>query len=157
MQIPINDNTFWIAYGASNVGGAILAYTGLKAPRLARYLFATLFAWACWFNLDTVFETPDVYLDYSYLAYFKFYADFINGFFADHVVAIITTVAICQGLMSLGFLVGGRWMAYAAIGAIAFFVSIAPLGIGSAFPSTVLMAVGAYGVRRSVSVSRSQE
>lgn len=149
MQIPMNDNTFWVAYGASNFGGAILAYTGWKYPKIARYLFAALFAWASWFNFDTVFETPNVYLDWSYIAAFKWYADFINGFFADHVVAIISTVATCQALMSLGMLVGGMWQRIAAIGAITFFICVAPLGIGSAFPSTVLMAVGAYGVLRS--------
>jgi hypothetical protein len=39
----------------------------------------------------------------------------------------------------------GGWPARAAlIGAIAFLIAITPLGVGSGFPSTVLMAVGCY-------------
>ncbi len=148
MQLPISDSTFWLAYWTSNIGGAILAITGWKWVRIARYLFAALFGWASWFNLDTVASTPDVYLDYALLTPVRFYSDFITGWFADHVTGAVMTVAIGQGLIAIGMLLGKTWARIAAVGAMAFLLAVAPLGLGSAFPASLLMAVGAYFVYR---------
>jgi len=148
MQLPISDSTFWLAYWTSNIGGAILAITGWKWMRIARYLFAALFGWACWFNLDTVGSTPEVYLDYALLTPVRMYSDFITGWFADHVVGVVTAVAIGQGLIAIGMLLGKMWARIAAIGAMAFLLAVAPLGLGSAFPASLLKAVGAFFVYR---------
>lgn len=149
MQLPVNDSTFWIGYWASNIGGAVIAITGWKFTRIARFLLASLFAWACWFNLDTVAETPDAYVDYAWLTPFSWYSEFMNGYFAANVTEIVTAVSIAQGLLALGFLLGRLYARIAAIGTIIFLMVVLPLGIGSAFPAPILMAIGAYFVFRN--------
>ena len=148
MQLPVNDSTFWIGYWASNIGGAIIAFTGWRFTRIARFLLASLFAWACWFNLDTVAETPEVYVDYAWLTPFGWYADLMTGWFAANVTAIVTTVSIVQGLIAIGYLIGRRYARMAALVTIAFLLVVLPLGLGSAFPAPILMGIGAWFVYR---------
>ena len=149
MQLPVNDSTFWLGYWASNIGGAVIAITGWKFTRVARFLLASLFAWACWFNLDTVAETPEVYVDYAWLTPFQWYSAIMTGWFAANVTEIVTIVSIGQGLLAVGLLLGGIYARIAAIGTIIFLLIVLPLGLGSAFPAPILMAIGAYFVYRN--------
>ena len=149
MQLPVNDSTFWVGYWASNIGGAVIAVTGWKFTRIARFLLASLFAWACWFNLDTVAETPEVYVDYAWLTPFQWVSELMTGWFAANVTAIVTAVSIAQGLIALGLLLGGIYARIAAIGTMLFLLAVLPLGIGSAFPAPILMAIGAFFVYRN--------
>ncbi|MBK6760941.1 MAG: hypothetical protein IPH85_05870 [Ignavibacteria bacterium] len=155
MQIIYDDSTFWIAYGVSNAGGAILAITAAKWPIASRYLYTALFGWACWFNITTVLDTPEVYADYAYFAVFPFLVDFIDGWFSSNTLAVIIPVAIGQGLIALGMMLGGRWQRFAAIGAMTFFVAVMPLGIGSAFPATLLMGIGAFFLMKNASTQHT--
>ncbi len=149
MQLPVNDSTFWVGYWASNIGGAVIAITGWKFTRIARFLLASLFAWACWFNLDTVAETPAVYVDYAWLTPFQWYSEVMTGWFAANVTEVVTVVSIGQGLIAVGLLMGGIYARIAAIGTIIFLMVVLPLGLGSAFPAPILMAIGAYFVYRN--------
>lgn len=155
MQIVFNDSAFWVAYGASNVGGAILALTAWKWPRVSRYLYAALLGWACWFNISMANSAPETYTDYAYFAIAGFIVDFILGWFAQHATLVVTCIGVGQGLIALGMLFGGRWQRYAAVGAIIFFVAVLPLGIGSAFPATLLMAIGAFLLYKNASSALS--
>ncbi|MCX6140432.1 MAG: hypothetical protein NTX15_06315, partial [Candidatus Kapabacteria bacterium] len=106
-------------------------------------------AWACWFNVTTVLTKPEMYADYAYFAVFPALVNFIDGWFANHTAMVVIPLAIGQGLISLGMLLGGQWQRYAAIGAMIFFVAVMPLGIGSAFPATLLMGIGAFLLYRN--------
>lgn len=116
-------------------------------PRVARALFALLFAWACATNWSVVLERPSVYLEYGGLSVMALYREFIGGFFASHVLPIVGAIATCQGLIAAGLLMGGRPARIALVGAAVFLLAIAPLGVGSAFPSTVIMATGCFRLR----------
>ncbi|HPF67714.1 MAG TPA: hypothetical protein PLC20_08575, partial [Flavobacteriales bacterium] len=56
----------------------------------------------------------------------------------------IGAIAFGQGLVALGLLGRGMLRRIAAIGGIVFLVAIAPLGVGSAFPSSLLLALGLF-------------
>ncbi len=118
----------------SNWGGTVVAS--------GRLLYVALFAWACSVNWQTAIERPRVYLEYADLAVVDLYREFIRGFFAAHIPAIVGTIATCQGLIAAALFAGGKPARVALVGAIVFLVMIAPLGVGSGFPATVIMAVG---------------
>lgn len=135
------------AYASMHAGAILVSLFMLVSawrwPRVARVEYIALFAWACWVNWSTVTRTPSVYFEYGGFAVVPAYRAFIGGAFRQQVVAIVGTIATCQGLIALGLLVGGVWARVALFGAIVFLGAIAPLGVGSGFPSTLIMAAGA--------------
>jgi hypothetical protein len=125
----------------SNLVALIILFAALKWPRLARLLFFLLFAWASWMNWTTAIEKPHVYLEYGTLTWSEFYRNFINGWFAQHIQLSVDFIAACQGLIALSMLLN-KWIFKAgAIGAILFLLAIVPFGVGSGFPTTLIMAI----------------
>jgi len=109
--------------------------------RLAgRIFFVLLFLWAAQVNFLTAFSRPDAYLDYAPLALVDWYRDFIRGFFAQHVTAIVAAIALGQLAIAILVSLSGRGVSVGLWGAIVFLVAIAPLGVGSGFPTTLIMA-----------------
>lgn len=123
----------------------LLAVAAWKRPNLGRFSFATLFAWAAFVNLRTALATPEVYLEYAKLTESPTYRAIIEGPFARHVTAYVAAIAVGQAAIAAAFLGRGALVKLGALGAIVFLVAIAPLGVGSAFPST-LVGAGAAAV-----------
>ncbi|HSQ61617.1 MAG TPA: hypothetical protein VLM85_00325 [Polyangiaceae bacterium] len=120
----------------------VLALTAYLWPRLSRFGFMALFAWAAWVNWRTALYTPNAYLDYGDLAVSGLYVEFIRGIFATHVLLFVGAIATCQAMIAAGLLLGDDLARIALVGATIFLVAIAPLGVGSGFPATLIMAVG---------------
>ncbi|QHT71307.1 hypothetical protein GXP67_33955 [Rhodocytophaga rosea] len=133
-----------IAYIISNLAAVILALCSWKWPLASRFLYALLFGWACWFNLLTSIHTPEVYLSYAEGALLPVYKTFITGYFAAHITLFVSFIAVSQGLIAISLLLKGILFKTGVIGATIFLVSIAPLGIGSAFPASLIMAAGMW-------------
>lgn len=87
-------------------------------------------------------------MEYAQYTFSGWYKQFIQGFFAAHAQPIVLTIATGQALIALGMLTRGPVFKLAAIGAILFLVAIAPLGVGSAFPCTLVMAVAMWQLFR---------
>ncbi|MGE0444387.1 MAG: M23 family metallopeptidase [Vicinamibacterales bacterium] len=115
----------------------------LRSATAGRLLFVALFAWAAQVNLRTALDAPGVYLDYAPLAALDVYRRFIGGFFAAHVTAIVSTIAAGQAIVAVLLLFRGRARAAGLAGAIVFLLAIVPLGTGSGFPATLIMAMAA--------------
>ena len=130
----------WIAYSVSNLAALLLLWACWKKPAWGRLLFFLLFGWAAWFNSTMALSTPDIYTGYAQYAFFAVYRQFINGFFAEHTAPFVLAIALGQAGVAVGMLAKGWLFRLGAIGGMLFLVSIAPLGIGSAFPATLLMA-----------------
>lgn len=130
----------WIAYSLSNLVALLLLWAAWKKPVLARALFFLLFAWAAWFNTTTVLHTPELYTGYAQYTFSAWYRAFILGFFSQHTAAIVLAIAAGQAGIALGMFGKGAAFRLGAIGGMLFLVCIAPLGAGSAFPCTLLMA-----------------
>jgi hypothetical protein len=131
-----------IPYLISNMVAVLLAICSWRWPVSGRLLYVLLFGGACWFNLTTGIHTPEVYLSFAHVAFLQVYRTFITGYFFEHIPFFIFFIAIGQGLISISLLLKGALFKTGALGAIIFLVSIAPLGMGSAFPSTLIMAAG---------------
>lgn len=82
------------------------------------------------------------------MAELELYRSFIHGFFSEYTQAIV--LAITFGQLSVTALIScnGDLLKLGVLGGVIFFIAIAPLGIGSAFPSTLLMAIALIAMRR---------
>ena len=107
-----------------------------------------IFVAAGLFNTYTAITQPDVYLDYHDMAVLDVYRRFINGFFSEYTQAIVLSIAL--GQLSVGALLtgSGHLLRMGVAGGVIFFIAITPLGVGSAFPATLLMAVALIVMQR---------
>lgn len=133
-----------IAYTISNILAVLSIAGAIQKPRLTRIGLAAIFLWASYMNSNIAIHEPARYLEYSRFAIAPFYKDFINGYFSTHIREIVIPIAIAQFLVFAGLLQGKIWTKLACIGGIIFGLSITPLGIGSAFPATLLMAIAFF-------------
>lgn len=138
----LNENL--IPWGVSNFVALLILVAAIKKPKLARLLFALLFFWACWLNYTTSHTSPSDYLDYASFTPFAIYKDFINGWFKEHITLMVTIISFGQGLIAIGMLLKGWLVRLAGFGAILFFLAIAPLGIGSGFPFSLICLAAIY-------------
>jgi len=85
--------------------------------------------------------SPEVYADtYGPIAVLPIYRNFIEGIFSQNATLFITLIASGQILSGIFLLMRKPMFVLGVIGGIVFFVAISPLGFGSAFPATLLMA-----------------
>lgn len=124
----------------SNVVAILQLIAAIKWPRVARLSFFLLFAWASWTNWTQSQRSPQFYLEYADLTWSNWYRNFINGWFADNIQLAVGIVATCQGLIAFSMLLKGWIYKIGSVGAIIFLLSILPLGVGSGFPCTAIMA-----------------
>jgi len=120
----------------------LLAVAAWKRPNLGRALFVVLFALASLLNTYVALTAPDQYLDYAKLTESPVYRAIILGPFARHIVEYVLAIACGQAMIALGLTMRGLLARGAAVGGIVFLVAIAPLGVGSAFPSSLILAGG---------------
>lgn len=135
----------------SNAVAAGLILLAIKWPRLAHGLLVFVFLAAGAFNIYTALTKPESYLDYVNWATLHIYLDFINGPFAAYTQVFVLAIAVGQLSVAALLTRSGRLFDLGTVGGIIFFVAIAPLGIGSAFPSTLLMAIALFFVHRRLS------
>lgn len=135
-------------YIISNVVALVLLYCASQWPRIGRLLFMLLFTWASWTNWRIALHNPEAYLDYANLAFLDVYKEIIRGWFSQHITEVVGAIATGQALIAVSMLFKGWWFRAGAAGAIIFLVAIAPFGVGSAFPCTLIMAL-AMGVLMS--------
>jgi hypothetical protein len=133
-----------VPYMISNIVGALSIIAALKKPMWTRIFFAGFFLWAAYFNSTTAIQSPEIYLTYAMLNALPAYSRFINGFFSEHIPVIVLTIAVGQFLIALGLILNKFWVKLASLGGIIFGLAIAPLGVGSGFPTTVFMAIAFF-------------
>ena len=138
-------------YIISNVAAILLLWSAWKQPRLARLLFFLLFAWAAWTNWSTALRNPQFYLEYADLSVLSVYQQFIRGWFSEHVPETVGFIATCQALIAVAMLLKGWVLKTGIIGALIFLLAIAPLGIGSAFPFSLIASAALYLIYRKAS------
>lgn len=133
-----------IPWSISNGVAILILVTALRRTKLTRLLLFLLFAWACWLNYTTAHKSPEEYLVYATFTPFQTYSNFINNWFKSNIVTVVTLISIGQGIIALGMTLKGWAVQFACVGAIIFFLAIAPLGIGAGFPATIIAAVATY-------------
>ncbi|HLH30651.1 MAG TPA: hypothetical protein VKY31_05575 [Terriglobia bacterium] len=127
----------------ANVIALTILFLCWKYRTAGRLSLVLLFVWAGLYNLWAAFAVPEQYLVYAKLASATWYQKFILGFFAEHTTAVVACIAL--GQLAVAVLMSMRDTAvYLGLsGAIISLVALAPLGSGSAFPSTLIAAFGA--------------
>jgi hypothetical protein len=135
-------------YIIANVAAVLFLALAIKWPRVGRWAYILLFAWAAVINASTSMRQPEVYLEYADLTFLPVYRSLILGAFSEHISLYVMTIAFCQAMIAIGLVVGSGLARVAAWGAIMFLVAIAPFGVGSGFPCTVVFAVGLFVLLR---------
>lgn len=137
------DSLLAIAYVLTNVVALLQVIGTYRWPTITRLVFFVLFAMAAAVNIRTVIDTPWVYQSYAYYA-IPVYSWFILGPFDAITQPMVLSIAAGQVGIAIAMLLTGRWFQIGCLGGMIFCVSIAPLGLGSAFPATILMALAFY-------------
>lgn len=139
MSIP---SEYLVPLIVSNAVAVALLIISFFKPKVARWLFVGIFIAAGLFNAYTAITQPEAYLMYGELALLRFYRDFIYGVFSQYTIFFILAIAL--GQLTVGVLLSrpDPLLRLGVIGACIFLAAIAPLGVGSAFPFS-LIAIGA--------------
>jgi hypothetical protein len=136
----LENQTYLLMLVIANAVAILQLIAAIKWPRIARFSFFLLFAWASWINWRTSQYTPHFYLEYADLTWSGWYRDFILCWFARNIPLAVGIIASCQGLIAISMLLKGWIFKLGSIGAIVFLISIIPFGVGSGFPCTFIMA-----------------
>jgi hypothetical protein len=139
----LENQTYLFLYIISNLAALIILWASVKKPKISRLMLVLLFGWASWTNYTTAHDHPEFYLEYASMS-IPFYSDFINGWFKKNITPMVSAIAICQGLIAIGMVLNGWMLKLACTGAIIFLLSIAPLGVGSAFPFSITVSLASY-------------
>ena len=135
---------FILPYMLSNLLAIFFLLASWKTPKIARVLFFLLFCWAGFTNANEVLKYPGQYLNYAEFTFLPFYKNFIDGIFSSYTQEIVLFIAASQMAIGISMLLKGCIYKLGAIGGIIFFLAIAPLGIGAAFPATIIGAIGLF-------------
>jgi len=135
---------YLLPYIISNVLSALCIAGAIRKPIWTRIFLAAFFLWASYINSSSAIKSPEIYLDYGRLSDVPVYKNFIYGFFSGHIRQFIIPVAVGQFFIFAGLVLNKIWTKLACMGGIVFGLAIAPLGVGSAFPATVLMAIAFF-------------
>ncbi len=125
----------------TNVSFCVAVFLAWWKPNVARFLFLILFFGAAVFNAANAIFHPESYWAFADFALFDFYRNFILGFFHDYTSVIVLLIAMAQALIAFGLAYGGVWSRRASWAGLLFGLVIAPLGVGSAFPASLLMSI----------------
>ncbi|HMN88488.1 MAG TPA: hypothetical protein PKD70_03230 [Saprospiraceae bacterium] len=144
MTIP---QEYFIPYLLSNTIALVLLLAAWRAPRWTRWTMALVFLVAGCTNAWIANTTPQDYLSYASLA-ITAYRRFIEGWFAQHIQVVVTLIAVGQLTVALLLALPRKWRRLGVLGGMLFFVAIAPLGIGSAFPCSIILAITLFLIDR---------
>ncbi|MFC2161213.1 hypothetical protein ACFLRW_01010 [Acidobacteriota bacterium] len=128
-----------IPYIVSHVLTFCLIFVCWKWAKIGKIIWAVIFICAGIFNAYTMTSDPQAYLMYSQWAAGPYKA-FINGVFSSNLYLFVYSIAAGQILVGILLFLKRKFFLLGIIGGIIFLIAISPLGIGAAFPSTLLMA-----------------
>jgi hypothetical protein len=126
----------------ANLIAVVLALSSYNFPRFMRFIWGLIFIIAGIVNLINVYNEPGIYVDAFGPSAIEPYREIIYGVFAKHSDIYVTLIAAAQVIIG-GLIWSARfWYFLGLTGGIIFLLAIAPLGVGSAFPCTVILAIG---------------
>ena len=130
-----------LPYIITNIVAVFTVISAMLWPTVSRVLLSTIFIGAFGLNLFTALVNPSAYLEFGEFSTSDFYRSIILGPFSSHVTLYVSLIAVSQLLIGVFISYRGKLMKIAMIGAMIFLIAIAPLGYGSAFPASLLMAM----------------
>ena len=142
--------------GANLIALSILAVAFWK-PRIARWVWVGIFVWAACVNTVTAATEPWVYLVYGSLTPSTWYRDFIDGWFSTHTSEFVLTIAVGQLIVASLLSRDGDARRLGVASAAIFLLAIAPLGVGSGFPFSLIAIASLLVMERRLHPAPSPE
>jgi len=136
--------------GANTIGLGFLALAFWR-PRFVRWLWVGIFVWAASVNTLTAASEPWVYLAYGGLTPSQLYRDFIEGWFSGHIEPMVLSIAAGQLMIALLLSRTASARRLGVFGATVFLLAIAPLGVGSGFPFSLIAIASLLVMERGMS------
>jgi hypothetical protein len=146
MSTSLHD--YMLPWFISNMIGLVLLWISIKAPRGARKVWGFLMILASFANTLVVMTDPNNYHEYGVLSIPPYQHIIYSKVFANPAL-LVFPIAMCQNIIGFVLMLSNdetttpaaTWRLKAAMtGLMIFFFGIAPLGIGSAFPATLIYA-----------------
>jgi len=131
---------YWLPYTITHVIAFLLIFICYKWPKIGKVAWGIIFIFAGIFNIYSAISNPQIYLGFGQDAV-GLYQKFINGVFSSYTSLIVSLIALGQILVGIFLFMKRMLFLWGVLGGIIFLVAISPLGIGSAFPSTLLMSI----------------
>jgi hypothetical protein len=130
----------WIPYVITHIVAISLVIICYKWPKIGKMVWGIIFILSGLFNIYTVISNPQAYVEFGKHAV-GLYQKFIYGLFSSCTTLIVSLIAL--GQIGVGFFLFMKRTLFllGIMGGIIFLVAISPLGMGSAFPSTLLMSI----------------
>ena len=129
---------YLVMYLGANLIALVILALAFWRPRMARWVWVGIFVWAAWVNTMTAATEPWAYLAYAGLTPSALYRDFINGWFSTHIQPFVLTIAIGQLVTAILLSRSGPSQRLGVVNASIFLLAIAPLGVGSGFPFSLI-------------------
>jgi len=137
------DTLLLVAYFVVNGFAVVQVIGSYRWPTVTRLVFCLLFLAAALVNTRTALNTPWVYQNYADYA-IPLYSRFILGGFEPIITPMVLSIAVGQVGVAAAMFMKRRWFRLGCAGGIVFCLAISPLGLGAAFPATLLMALAFY-------------
>ena len=145
---------YLIPYIISNVVSVLLIFICYKWPKIGKIVWGLFFFSAGIFNIYTAIRTPHVYAEvYGQTAIFSFYKNFIYGIFNELATLFVTLIGSGQIVVAILLFMRKSLFNLGILGGMIFLIAISPLGIGSAFPATLIMATSLFVLYKKVSIT----
>jgi hypothetical protein len=125
----------------SNAIAVLLIVLCAAFPKAGRIAWIVIFLAAGIFNIYSAITAPQAYLMYEKTALLPVYKDFISGPFSRNITLYVTLIGAGQIVTALLLIMRKPLFFLGILGGIVFLLAIVPLGIGSAFPCTLLMII----------------
>ena len=136
----MNWQEYWVPYTITHVITFLLIFICYKWTKIGKVAWGIIFILAGIFNIYTGISNPQAYVAYGSHA-IDLYQEFIYGLFSAYTSLIVSLIASGQILIGIFLFMKKPLFLLGILGGIIFLVAISPLGIGSAFPSTLLMSI----------------
>jgi len=130
-------NLFSTAYLISNAAAIIILLISIWYKRPGNMLLAIMFLAGAVINAWQAIYEPDRYNIYALIAALPVYEYLISSVFLEHIKFYILLLMVFQLVIGVSLLYNKRW---ALLVAAIYLLAMAPLGAGSSFPCTVLLA-----------------
>ncbi|WP_343670865.1 hypothetical protein [Chitinophaga sp.] len=131
-------NLFSYTYLLSNAGAVLILLISIWSKRAGHIIIALMFLVAAVVNAVQAIYTPHKYDIYELVAALPVYEYLISNVFLIHITLYILLMMVFQLVVGIGVLYQKK---AALLAAIVYLLALAPLGAGSSFPSTVILAV----------------
>ncbi|MCW5946385.1 MAG: hypothetical protein KIT74_05075 [Fimbriimonadales bacterium] len=132
---------YMVPYAISNAIALSLLIVAFKWPNVSRWGIAITYLWAAPFNSWIALTNPEQYQGFAELALVPWYCEFIEGPFGENATAFLLLIALGQAVIFITMALGGKYLRVGVIGNCIFLSAIAPLGVGSAFPFSIIVSI----------------